>query len=432
MGAGVEAAAVRQVALGREGALARMARRWSGLLHASTVAFVVLLYANPMYWWPWVERLRLAFLAMALATVALAGWRVSSGERLRLGGPGAGLLLAFLAFVPASWLWTIDAAATREAAADALKFGLAFVIVQNGLDSRTRLRRFLLAAALASAGPAVGGIQVWLGGEGLVDGFRTHWTGLYADPNRLAMSLVAVLPFALYGAFTARRRAARVLFAAIATAQVAAIVLTHSRSGAIAAAVAGLLFLFRGRNAALRGSLAAAAIGLSLVALAPATFWERQASLGDLEEDASVAGREAAWKVLGVIVDERPLTGVGAGAFIAAWGPYAPLEAGGHRYVAHNVFLEIVGELGILAFALFALFSAWILIAAWRAGRDPLVGAEARAVLAGLAGYLLCEMANGYTRSWFLFFLFGCAAAVVRLARLRAVGAGEADAWPVR
>jgi O-antigen ligase len=409
-----------------------MTSRWGALAHSAAVAFVLMLYANPMYWWPWFERLRLAFVAMAVGAVAVLAQRATSGERIRMGGPPAALLYAFVACVPLSLLWTIDAAATRRATVEALKLAVAFVVVQNALDSPSRLRRFLFVAALASLGPALGGIDLWRGGEGLVDGFRTRWRGLYADPNRLAMSLVAVLPFALHGAFTARRRASRVLFGATAAAQIGAIVLTHSRSGAIAAAVAVLLYVFRGRTGAARGLVAAAVVGIGVVALAPATFWQRQASLGDLEEDVSLAGREAAWKVLGVIVDERPLTGVGSGAFLAAWDRYAPLEAGGHRYVAHNILLEIVGDLGILAFGVFALFAAWLLVRTWRAGADPLVGGEARAVMAALAGYLVCEMVNGYTLSWFLFFLFGCAAAVIRLARLRRALGEEAAPWAGR
>ena len=133
-----------------------------------------------------------------------------------------------------------------------------------------------------------------------------------------------------------------------------------------------------------------------------------------------------AWKVLGVIVEERPLTGVGAGAFIQAWGHFAPLEAGARRYIAHNVLLEIVGELGIVAFALFCAFCGVLLVRLWRAGADPLVGAEARAIFAALAGYLVTEMANGYSLSWFLYFLFACATAVVRTAAARAALAREA------
>ena len=168
------------------------------------------------------------------------------------------------------------------------------------------------------------------------------------------------------------------------------------------------------------------ALALGLAALAPETFWQRSGTLANLEEDESVAGRENAWKVLGVIVDERPLTGVGAGAFIQAWGHFAPLQAGARRYIAHNVLLEIVGELGVLAFGLFCAFCGWVLLVLWRAGADPLVGVEARAIFAALAGYLVTEMANGYSLSWFMYFLFACAVAVVRTARTRASLSREA------
>ncbi len=70
---------------------------------------------------------------------------------------------------------------------------------------------------------------------------------------------------------------------------------------------------------------------------------------------------------------------------------------------------------------------AVLLLRLWSAGRDPVVGAQGRAVFAGLAGYLLCEMANGYSLSWFLFFLFAASAAVVHLAALRR-GAAERTA----
>ncbi|ACG73951.1 O-antigen polymerase [Anaeromyxobacter sp. K] len=424
MRARAEAASLDVALLAREAGLERASRRWSRTAHAAALGFVAMLYASPMYWWPELERLRLGFVTMALCAAAVVAHRLSSGERIRLGGGGSLLLLAYLAFIPLSLTWTLSRPDTLHAVVDGAKMAVVFVAIQNALDAPSRLGRFLRVAALASLGPALGGVWVWANDDHLVEGFRTHWRGLYGDPNRLAMSLVAVLPFALLGAMRARRPAARVLFAGVVAAQVAAIVLTHSRSGAVAAALAALLFLLRGRGARLRGPLAAAALLAGVVALAPQSFWERSRTIADYRDDASVAGREHAWKVLGNIVDERPLSGVGAGAFLASWARYAPLEAGGRRYVAHNLLLEIVGDLGILAFALFAAFVAWLLWQTWRAGDDPLVGPEARAVFAGLAGYLVCEMANGYSLSWFLYFLFACAVAAVRLARVRAA-AGE-------
>jgi hypothetical protein len=418
-------AALEAALLAREAWLARSSRRWSALAHGAALAFLAMLYSNPQYWWPWLEKLRLAFVTAGLCAAAVVAHRLVSGERIRLGGWGAAPLWAYLAFIPASLAWTLSPRDTLFALGEGWKMAVIYAAVQNVVDTRARLRRFLLFGALASLGPALGSVEVWRTGDALVDGFRSHWRGPYADPNRLAMAIVAVLPFSLYGAITSRRGWARALFAGVAAAQLAAVVLTHSRSGSIAAAVAALLFLARGRGGAARGAVAAVAVAIGLVALAPETFWQRSSTLADLEEDVSVEGRENAWKVLGVIVDERPLTGVGAGAFIQAWGRFAPLEAGAHRYIAHNVLLEIVGELGVVAFLLFGTFVAIVLVRLWRAGSDPLVGVEARAVFAALAGYLVTEMANGYSLSWFLYFLFACAAALLRMAGARAALARE-------
>jgi O-antigen ligase len=322
---------------------------------------------------------------------------------------------------------------TRFATIEAAKMAIVFVVVQNAVDGPRRLRRFMLVGTLAALGPALGAIDVWRNDDALIDGFRTHWRGAYADPNRLAMALIAVMPFALYGAVTARRRWVRLVFALTLAAQLGAIVLTHSRSGFVAAGLALALFIFRGRTLTPpRKVAAAAAIALGMVLFAPATFWQRQATIASYETDVSVEGRENAWKVLGVIMEERPFTGVGAAAFIQAWGRYAPLEAGGRRYIAHNLLLEIVGELGVVAFALFCGFAVWLLPKLWRAGSDPLVGTEARAIFGALAGYLLIEMANGYSLSWFLYFLFACALVTIRLSRARAALGRELPPWAAR
>jgi putative inorganic carbon (hco3(-)) transporter len=422
----VDAATLDGALLARQAWLERASGRWGALAHFGALAFVAVLYSNPMYWWPWFEQLRLGYVTAALCAGAVVMHRVVSGERIRFGGWPSTLVFVYLAFIPLSLVWTLDRADTLRQSVEAWKMAVVYVALQNALDTPTRLRRFLLVAALVSLGPTLGGIHVWRVDDALVDGFRTHWRGFYGDPNRLAMSVIAVLPFALYGVVTARRAWTRVLFAGVVAAQIAVIVLTHSRSGAVAAGVAALFFLFRGRGGLARGVVAGAAIAVALAAFAPSTFWQRSSTLADLEDDESVAGRENAWKVLGVIVEERPLTGVGGGAFLDAWGRYAPLEAGARRYVAHNILLEIVGDLGIIAFLLFAGFVGWMLWLVWRTGSDPLVGLEARAIFAALAGYLVCEMANGYSMSWFLYFLFACGAAAARLARLRASLAAEA------
>ncbi len=426
----VDATTLDAALLSRQAWLERTGRRWHRLLYGATLAFVVMLYSNPMYWWPWFEQLRLAYLCAALSAFALVMHRLVSGERVRMGLPAVLPLFGYLVFVPMSLAWTVSFRDTVAATIEAMKMALMFVVVQNAVAGPARLRRFMLVAALASLGPALGAIDVWRTDDNLVDGFRTHWHGMYGDPNRLAMSLIAVMPFAIYAILTSRRRWVRALFGATLAAQITAIVLTHSRSGAIAASVALVLVLFRGKGVSpARKLLLGVVIAAGVLVFAPSTFWQRQATITQFETDMSVEGRENSWKVLGVILQERPFTGVGAGAYIASWDRYAPLAAGGHRFVAHNILLEIVGELGVVAFGLFLWWVVWLLVRLWRAGDDPLIGLEARAIFAALAGYLVTEMANGFSLSWFLYFLFACAMATIRLARSRAALTGEARSW---
>ena len=353
--------------------------------------------------------------------------RITSGERLRLGGPPAGLLFGYAAIVPLSLLWTISQPRTADAVADIAKLLVVYVAILNALDTPGRLRAFLVVGALATLAPSVGAIQRWLGDDNLVEGYRTAWRGNYADPNRLAMGLVLLVPASVALIEIVRRRWLKALLLLSAVASVAAIVLTHSRSGTVALAVALAFTLLRGRRKG-RG-LVLGAVGLvALVAFAPQSFWQRSETIASYEEDPSFAGRERAYQMLQVIVTERPLTGVGAGAFIDAWDRFAPLSAGGQHLIAHNIFMETLGELGIPALALFSAFCVWLSVRLWRAGREATTGVEARALCAGLVGYLVCELVNGYARSFNLYAAFAAAVAAIALHRLRARVAAEGGA----
>src|SRR6266568_602018 len=357
----------------RSAGLSQAAERWGRLAYGAALAFVANLYASPAFYWPEIfEPARLGVVTSAVCAFAVLMRRVTSGERLRLGGPPAALLLAYLLMHPLSFAWTISQPQTLEAVVDMAKMLVVYVALLNALDTPV----FLPAALL------------------LVAGTKRPWL--------------------------------KVLLLFSAAANVTAIILTHSRSGTIAMAAAVGFALLRGRARG-RGLVLAGAALMAVVALAPQSFWMRQSSIADYEEDASFAGRERAYAMLRVIFDERPLTGVGAGGFLDAWARFAPLSAGGQRLIAHNIFMEILGELGLLALLLFAAFCAWLLWRLWRAGAAH-GGVEARAVFAGLVGYLICELVNGYSRSFNLYTAFALAVAVVLHTRRREELRAEAAA----
>jgi putative inorganic carbon (hco3(-)) transporter len=403
----------------RASGLGHAAERWGRLAYGSALAFLVTLYANPAFYWPVFEQARLGVLTAAVCAFAVVMRRITSGEPLRFGGMPAALLFAYAATIPLSYAWTISPDRTLDAIADIAKLLVVYVAIVNSLDTPGRLRTFLLVGALVTLAPSLGGIQRWLDDDRLIEGYRTAWRGNYADPNRLAMGVVLLLPAAVISALQARRAWLKGLLWFTVFANVAVIVLTHSRSGAIAMAAALALTLLRGRQ--LGRGLIGAAVALALfVAVAPESFWRRNSTIADYQEDASFQGREHAWSMLKVIASERPLGGVGAGAFIESWTRFAPLSAGGDHLIAHNIFMEIQGEQGALALLSFGLFAAWLFVRLWAAGRDPVGGSEARAILAGAVAFLICELVNGYSRNFNLYVAFAVATAAVAQAGVRA------------
>ena len=408
-------------ALGRDAGLAYSSERWRKIAFFGACLFVFVLYASPTHWWASFEKFRLAVMSMVLCTGAVVMRRLASGERIRMGGAMTAPLLAYALLIPLSMAWTIERTATQAAIFEIAKMLMVFVAIQNSVDERRRMRTFFIVASLVSLAPAIGGIRIWIVGENLVQGFRTHWYGVFLDPNRLAMALVAILPMTLAATAVAHRAWMKALLGFAVAAQIAAIVLTHSRSGAVAAVLASALMLFRGgmRNVA-HGVAVAILLAIGTAILAPQSFWERSSTITEFEADASVAGRERAWQLLMAIVDERPLGGVGAGGFIHAWDAYAPLSAGGRHLVAHNIFMEILGELGIFGLLFFFAFVTMLLARLFAAGRDVEHGLEARVLFASISGYMVCLLINGYSLSFWLYMLFGLAVAALRIDATRA------------
>jgi putative inorganic carbon (HCO3(-)) transporter len=128
------------------------------------------------------------------------------------------------------------------------------------------------------------------------------------------------------------------------------------------------------------------------------------------------------------------------GSFRYAWPFYAPPEAT-HAYVAHNVFLDVIGELGFVGLMAFLVFAGGATGGAFASSKDSQMGWLGRALAASMAGYLVCDLFSGYILSAHLYVLFGMAASAHRIAlaraeaasmgvqRVPAAGKGSSAAW---
>jgi putative inorganic carbon (HCO3(-)) transporter len=391
------------------------ARRWQAEKAAqvaffATALFAAQLYLSPAQWFPALEPLHHAAILSVVGLTALLVRRVLSNQPLWMGWRTA-FLAIYTATALLSPAWSMSPKDSVDGAMEVAKHFLFFVAIANAVDTPRRVRIALAIYALAAIAPGWGTFNNWMHDELLVEGFRGRWLGVMADPNHDAMALVGALPILLFLCSGRGHRLPMRIAAAFGSAAcLAGIIATHSRGGTLGLAVAVVFFaLLSRRKAVATVCVLVAAAGMLL--LAPTSFWQRNETDAMGSEDLSIVGRFEAWEVAGRIFQERPLLGVGEGAFLTAWNEYAPIDSNrlfGHRYVAHNLVLEVQGQLGLVGLIGMMGFIFSSLWAAWKA-KDGELGGEARAVLAAMIGYLVCQMFSGYSNSWFLFALCGFA-----------------------
>ena len=272
-------------------------------------------------------------------------------------------------------------------------------------------------------------------------GVEGRWTGYaYYDPNDLALHLVATMPLAVY---FLRPRMAGAAWSVIAGGSLLLFLLvlvkTESRGGLLGlVAVAGLLALtYDAIPARVRigGMLAGV---LALGALGSERFWARIQTILEPQSDYNLdvrnpSGRIEIWKRgLGYIA-ENPVLGVGLNAYLVAEARLPEIArqrrmAGrslNYGHVAHNLFIHVGVELGLVGLAVFV----WLLWKCWRtlagarrvrrsAGADAAdrSAALARVLAISLAGYLVCSMFLSAPYFPFLYLLLGLAVGLARSA----------------
>lgn len=376
----------------------------------ATTLFAAQLYLSPAQWFPVLEPVHHALILSVLALGGLLVRRVLTNQPLWMGWRTA-LLAVYVGEALLSPLWSMSPQESVLGAIELVKHFLFFLAIANNVNTPRRVRVALAVYALAAIVPGWGTFNNWIHDELLVEGFRGRWLGVLGDPNHDAMALVGALPILLFLLLGKAHRAwLRVAAGIGAACCIAGIVATHSRGGSLGLAVALVVWALLSKRKAL--ATMAVMVGMAgVLLLAPQSFWERNETTAMGGEDLSIEGRLEAWQVAGRIFRERPILGVGQNAFLTAWSQYAPIDSDrlfGHRYVAHNLVLEVLGQLGIVGVLGLMGFVCAAFWSAWRA-RNGVLGGEARAVLAALIGYLVCQMFSGYSMSWFLFALCGFA-----------------------
>jgi len=186
--------------------------------------------------------------------------------------------------------------------------------------------------------------------------------GSMYDPNDLGLVLVTILPLCMLilrrGSWLFKLLALYTIVMSFYT-----IILTQSRGAFIALVTVGILFILKERIAVSRKVIIIGICVIVFSLLRTGAYWERIHSISSPGQTGT--GRTIIWKRGMIILQDRPLVGVGVANFVSAYGRY--LEAGkfpgvaesilhpGKWKSAHNSFVQIGVEMGGIGLALYVI-----------------------------------------------------------------------------
>jgi len=186
--------------------------------------------------------------------------------------------------------------------------------------------------------------------------------GAAPDPNNMSLMIIFSLPLAVYFLLTARRPLTRLALMGGIGLDIAAVIATFSRGGAIVLGIAILLMLweFRSRispkNLGLLMGLGGLVVAVFLL-LTPESYTQRVKSIRTAD-DFSMRRRTSYLVVARDLVARRPFLGSGPDTFSSL---YAQTETGrsfkrkaeSGRRKAHNTYIEVLVGSGIIGLACF-------------------------------------------------------------------------------
>lgn len=277
-----------------------------------------------------------------------------------------GCLLIYLTWNVVSVAWAEDSAATLISslsfALNFMLFPVAYSAVRKPSDLRPLLVAFVIGAGIA----AVYGVIAQPDATALVSSPTAaaglnRLSGSIGDPNELATLLAAGVGVSTALIFDSSRSAAfRIISAGAALILLTGILITLSRGGlvALAAALLAAVFVSTGRFRIMTvGAVTAilAVAGVFFFAVAS------QAARDRILETDGGSGRTDIWSVGWRMVEDQPVRGVGGGNFKISSIHYllAPGVLEFDQYivdqpsVAHNAYLQVLAETGVIGLALF-------------------------------------------------------------------------------
>ena len=380
------------------------------------MTYIAVFYLHPpsRWWGAWLPDLRWSLSAALVTLIAILFHR----QRVAFGavfqhGVMRGLLL-FIAWITLQLIWALDYEMQVVLVSAYAKYFLLIILIYVCVQTPQHLRLILWTHVLGC---------VFLGSLVLTDYSGGRFEGFGGPDINEANSgaLQVVTGIVTAGAlFLAGRFKERLGVLGAAPLIINALVATVSRSGFLAAGVAGLAFNMLGPRKFKRFMRVASVLGIMVfVLLTNADYWDRIASIKHIGEDIegmdTGAGRkellEAQWQMFKLYpygcghrctpilstryLDDRFLTGVGEE----------------RARSSHNTFMSLLVEQGVPGVVLYVALALWVWRSAIRLKRhyrndDGFLALSYTAVVASLAAIFVGDLFVDYlkleVRIWFI------------------------------
>ena len=314
----------------------------------AVLAFLLVLFLRPGEFLPFLEKVRLAIVCFA---VALGAWlltgrptRVFNHSTNRL---AIGLAAVMALSVPLSY-WPIH---SLETLGQFVRQVLLYVLIVNVVGNLAQIIRCLWIVSLGNSCHAALIVEKFLSGE-LYSGRRRHESGLYGDPNDSAHQSCHAAADRRCSVFP-EQTLDRTDVVALRRSTGLRSDRGHPVTGRFARVGGRRRLIIKDSRHKWWVGFIAGTIAIFILVTAPASTFDRYATIREFQSDESAQGRLAIWKLGLRMYADHPIIGVGAGAFDVAFGKqYGPESGTRYWFNAHNSLLQVAAELGTMGAAL--------------------------------------------------------------------------------
>jgi probable O-glycosylation ligase (exosortase A-associated) len=258
-----------------------------------------------------------------------------------------------------------------------LKNVIVYTLIVGIISTEKKLKIFLWALVIINAilafDAAINFINMDIDtanlNVGRLGGFSGAWFG---DSGDFALAMNSIIPYAVFLGIAGRPVLLRPLALFISALFVVAIIATRARGGFIAFGFIMLLISYFGIKLPkiwqklICISLVICAIG-GIIAFSPAIFKERAQTILDYKAQDTAVRRIEYWKVGIKMFLSNPLVGVGAGNYRFRYRDFGGWE--NEWPVPHNMYIEVLSELGILGFSCLFLLLFFTLADSFKAAK---------------------------------------------------------------